>query len=236
MHDRRRIALIAAAMVVVGVAGVWWFFLRSDAPPPVSLDDAVSAVSTTPPGSGEQIEGAGPIDGPWRVVPGQRSFAGYRVVEELATIGVTEAAGRTGSVRASLRIDAGTVRDVEVSVDMRSLRSDSGRRDGALRTQALETDTFPEARFVLTEPIVLPDDAAAGTAFSVTAVGDLTLHGVTRSVELAIEAQLVDGVIAIVGSTEISFADYDIDQPRSMALLSVDDRGLMEFQLLFERG
>ena len=61
------------------------------------------------------------------------------------------------------------------------------------------------------------------------------MHGVTRSVTFTLEAQLIDDVIAVIGSAPILFADYDIDPPSALAVLSVDDHGEMEFQLLFER-
>jgi hypothetical protein len=40
----------------------------------------------------------------------------------------------------------------------------------------------------------------------------------------------------VVGSNPVVFADYDIDPPSAMAVLSVADNGVMEFQLLFERS
>jgi len=240
MKSRTRLVLISLAIAIVGAAGVWWFIIRSDAPPPVSLEEAVSAAtSSTAPGNPEPTDatrGRVDIDGTWSVVVGNGSFAGYRVEEELARIGFTEAAGRTESMRASLEIEDGTVVSVQVQVDMQSLRSDSDRRDGAIKSQALETDAFPTASFELTGAVALPDSAANGEPFTIAATGDLTVHGVTRSIVLDLEAQLVGDTIAVIGSTEILFEDYSIDQPRSLVLLSVDNHGLMEFQLLFERN
>jgi hypothetical protein len=40
---------------------------------------------------------------------------------------------------------------------------------------------------------------------------------------------------ASVGSTNIAFADYDIAQPKSMAVLSIEDHGTLELQLVFAR-
>ena len=41
------------------------------------------------------------------------------------------------------------------------------------------------------------------------------------------------GAIVVIGSATIQFADYDIDKPTSMGVLSVDDFGLLELQLVF---
>ena len=48
------------------------------------------------------------------------------------------------------------------------------------------------------------------------------------------QGQLTDGFVVIVGSLEIQFADYDIDEPNSGLVLSVEDHGVVEFQLVFE--
>ncbi len=63
------------------------------------------------------------------------------------------------------------------------------------------------------------------------ATGDLTIHGVTRSVTVPIEGQLVGDTVVVVGRLEILFADYDIEKPSAGIVLSVDDLGEMEFQL-----
>ena len=68
-----------------------------------------------------------------------------------------------------------------------------------------------------------------------TATGDLTLHGQTRSVRVPIEAQLSGDVVTVTGSIEIIFADYGISQPNSFMVLSIDDSGIMEFQLQLTR-
>jgi polyisoprenoid-binding protein YceI len=234
MNTRNKIivgvsATVAALLIALGA--VWWFVLRSDAPPPVSLDEAVGAVASTT----ASASGTG-LDGDWSAVPGNGSFAGYRVDEQLVTVGFTTAAGRSEDLEAGLTISDHTVVGVDVTVNMQALRSDSNRRDGALRQQALQTDSFPTGSFSLVDPIVLPDSVESGVPFTTVAAGDLTLHGVTNRVDLELSAQLVDGVIAVVGSIPVVFADYDIDPPSAMAVLSVADNGVMEFQLLFERS
>ena len=66
-----------------------------------------------------------------------------------------------------------------------------------------------------------------------TAIGDLTIHGVTRRVAIDLQGQLTNGLVVVVGSLEIQFADYDIDTPSSGLVLSVEDHGIMELQLVF---
>ena len=195
---------------------------------------ATATPTATPTAEAATTRPEGELTGVWTLSDRGESFAGYRVREELATVGATTAAGRSSAITASLEFDGSAITAVNVEVDMTQLQSDQSRRDGALRQQAIETNTYPTSSFVLTKPIPLDAVPAEGETISVTAVGDLTLHGVTRSVELPLEGQLTDGLVVVIGSIEIVFADYDIEQPRAGIVISVEDRGIMEFQLVFE--
>ena len=119
---------------------------------------------------------------------------------------------------------------------MRTLVSDQSFRDGALRSRGLETDTYPFAIFTLTEPIPIDALPTAETSISVTVQGTLNLHGVTNPVSIALDGQYVEGLVVVVGSTEIELADYDIEKPTGFRVLSIDDVGIMEFQLVLERA
>ena len=241
------IGLVVGLVVVVGAA--WFFFIRSDAPPPVALDDAIAAVSddtsdaevpegetTTTTGAPETTAApetttaAAPsdgLDGEW-LVDQSISFAGYRIGEELASIGTVTAVGRTGNVDASLEFAGSVVNDLSVTVDMTSLESDRSTRDSALRTRGLETNDFPTATFTLTEPIDLGSVPEEGATFAATAVGDLTLHGVTNSVSMDLEGSLVEGVVVVVGSTDVTLTDYDIEAPTGFSVLTIEEVGTIE--------
>ncbi len=236
MRNRKRLLIATGATVVIAAAAAfagWYFILRSDAPPPVDLESAVEAATVTAPtGTGT---GAG-VTGTWAVDAGSGSFVGYRVKEELATIGFTEAVGRTTNLEATLAIDGTVITVMSVEADMTALQSDSSRRDRALRSQAIETDDFPTSAFELTSPIELGDVPVDGATLAATASGHLTIHGVTLPVEVPIEAQLTGDTIVVVASIPVVFADYDIASPSSLNLLSVEDNGVIEMQLLFTRA
>jgi len=175
------------------------------------------------------------LDGRWTVLADDASFAGYRVGEELVGIGVTEAVGRTSAVTGSLELEGLTLTAVAIEVDMSSLRSDDNRRDGALRQRALETGAFPTASFLLTQPIELGSVPTEGVSVTVTAIGDLTLHGTTLPIEIPLEAQLVGERIVVVGSVDVTYGDFGIDLPSAPVLVGVEDHGLIELQLAFSR-
>ena len=74
-----------------------------------------------------------------------------------------------------------------------------------------------------------------GQQVSVTAKGELTLHGQTKAVEIPLTATLSGSIIVVRGSLQITFADYGIDKPNSFKVLSIDDHGTMELQLFFTK-
>lgn len=99
---------------------------------------------------------------------------------------------------------------VEASIDLASINTRDEQRDGHLRSpDFFETDTYPTMTFRSTS--VTPD----GGDFKV--VGDLTLKGTTRSVELDLEFNGVHpdpwgGTRAgFSAETEISRKDFGVD-------------------------
>ena len=210
--------LVLGLVVVVGLAFAgWYFFIKTDPEPraaikltPVVTDSTVAGGTATGP------------DGTWTVKPGNAdNFVGYRVTEKLfANVTDTEATGRTDNVTASMTIDGTTVSDVTVTADLRDLKSDNGFRDGRIRSEGLESDRFPEAKFVLTSPITLDAVPAAGATITAEATGDFTLHGVTKNVTISLQGRWDGKQVQVVGNLPIVFSDYGITAP------TVEPRGV----------
>lgn len=230
-------AIAAVAVVTLGAAAVYYTLVPQDAPQQASLGGAMASLNAGPSTSGGPTTlGADALVGDWVLSTTGDSFVGYRVKEELASVGTFTAVGRTKGITATLSFDGAAITDVRVIADVASLQSDNSMRDGTLKRQALETATYPTATFALTQPIALERIPSEGETIAATAVGDLTLHGVTRSVAMPIQGQLVNGYVVVVGSLDIAFADFGIRAPSSAAVLGVEDRGLLELQLVFQRG
>jgi polyisoprenoid-binding protein YceI len=242
--SRTLLIRIALAVILVGVVagggyGLWILFLQPPGPAAVNVS-TVPIPSVAASGSGSASTASASFDGSWKVdtsigsfADSTSSFVGYRVQEQLASIGANTAVGRTPDVSGTLTLQDTTVTTVEVTANVATLKSNDDRRDGQLHRQALETDRFPTATFKLTQPIELGTAPAEGKAVSVTAIGDLTLHGQTKSVQIPLQAKRAGGVIAVTGSLEITFADFGIAKPTSFLVLSVQDHGTLELQLFF---
>jgi len=225
---RRRLPLLIGLVVLVlalAGAGLWWFVLRDTAPPPAAL----------PPSSGAPA-GPATLDGTWQVTPGPDVFVGYRIHEIFGGDALSRTAvGRTPAMSGTLTIAGTEVRSASVSADLTRLTSDEGRRDRYLRTAALETAAFPTATFRLTEPIPLSTALAPGQVQHVPAKGELTLHGVTRRVEIPLDARWDGSTIAVSGGLQVALGDYGVVRPDIGGLVSVDPSGRLELQLVFAK-
>jgi len=134
-----------------------------------------------------------------RLAHGTLSFDGH------ATLG--DFVGTTDSVRGAMTGGAGlaAVRGwVEGQVAM--LATGNGRRDRDLR-KSMEVDSFPLMRFDLT---AVEPGATQGDSILVTLHGRLTIHGVTRDVDLAARAWLAPDTIRLRGDFPLNLKDYHI--------------------------
>lgn len=241
------LALVAVAAVAVGGYVAYDQVLRGDdvatlalpsasvpSPDATTQPAATGAAASTDPGAESGVAGE------WQVAAD--SVAGYRVREQLANLAAeSDAVGRTSDVTGSItveengdgaRLTAGTL-----TVDTTTIQSDEDRRDNRLRSEGLQTDQFPTATFVVSRPVDVPAAALAGTATDITLVGDLTLHGVTKSVEIPAQAQLTDGRIQVAGSINFPLADFDITAPNVGGfIISIADEGALEFLVAFEKA
>jgi hypothetical protein len=62
------------------------------------------------------------------------------------------------------------------------------------------------------------------------------LHGVTRSVVVALQARWNGPTIDLTGNLPIIFADYHITPPNIGGFVAVDGAGQFELQLTFAKG
>jgi polyisoprenoid-binding protein YceI len=238
-------------LFIAGLAFGLIYFFGGTEPAEVDLDATVNAVTATTGDSSAATATSTPtssvvddVSGDWAVdtttgtfsfEDATATFAGFRVEEELASIGATTAVGRSPEVSGAVTIDGTSITNAEIAVDLTAIVSNEDRRENAIR-EALNTSQNPTATFVLTEPIDFGEVPAEGVTVSATAIGDLTINGVTRTVEIPLEAQVTGESILIVGSTNVVFADYEIETPSAPVVLSVADEGTLELQLWLVRA
>ena len=119
-------------------------------------------------------------------------------------VGAKTAFGRTPDVTGSLTIDGTVATAAEFTADLTTLQSDDSRRDGQLRNQGIQTGRFPTATFKLTQPIDFGTIPTDETTVSVNATGELTLHGVTKTVTIPLDAKLVGDTIVVTSLFDVT--------------------------------
>jgi len=239
MNNRRAlIAPIVAGALLVGAAGigiVYFVVFAGSSPQKLALSSPTPSTSASAASSASTL---GP--GTWTVTSG--SQAGYRVREQLASLPApSDAVGRTSAVTGTMTLAQSasgyTVTTASFTVDVSKLTSDQSRRDQRIHSQGLESDRFPTATFQLTTPIAVVADAAGGQTIHVSATGLLTLHGVTKTVTIPIDARLTGPKIELVGSITFPFSQFGMTPPSIGGFVTVQDNATMEFQLeLVQQG
>jgi polyisoprenoid-binding protein YceI len=221
------IGLVAAVVVLAGAGFAFWYYeVRVESDPEAELAET----PTTSTRAGETA------DGEYAIPAGTQSFVGYRAQEVVFGRSQTPT-GRTSDVSGALAVSGTTVDGVEVSARLAGLSTGEDRRDGRARA-ALGVDQFPEATFVLTEPIELTAAPEAGITVDATAVGDLTIKGITKRVSIPIEG-VWDGTQIQVVTKEpfpVTFSEFGVNVGDFQPIATVEDDGHLEFHLFFSRA
>ena len=121
------------------------------------------------------------------------------------------AVGTTSEIEGSLVLELGETPAVaggEITVDISTLQSDSNRRDGAIRSDWLESATYPVATFVPKSITGLSGPYTEGSEVSFQLVGDLTVREIANEVTFDVTATLANGVLSGTATTLIMMADY----------------------------
>lgn len=236
------IRIAVSVVVVIGlVYGGILFYTKVINPPENKLneDDLTAIVSDSSDVSSTELDAITVPSVPESGVTGiwlatNDSTVGYRVKEVLGGVD-TEGVGRTNQVSGSLAIQDTTLLSTDFEIDVASIKSDSSKRDEQFTGNIMDTATYPTANFRLLTPIDLGTIPVAGQKITATAIGELTLHGVTNQVSFDITATIDNGIIGVLGSIDITFADYGIANP-SNPFVTTGDTGLLEFVLAFQKS
>jgi polyisoprenoid-binding protein YceI len=237
MSRTGRLVIAGVVVLVLALGGGYLLFTTrtSDSPPPAALDPAPS--TTTGQTTQDQAGGATTPDAAWQVSDDGSSYVGYRVTEQLASFSSpNEAVGRSSAVTGTMRITGDQVESVRIEADLTRLTSDESRRDNVIRQRGLESERYPTATLELAEPIRLEPTPEQGQEVRLTGKGRLTVHGVTREVDLALTGRWSGPTIQVAGQLPVKMSDYQIQAPRFGPVVSIEDSLTVDFNLKFERA
>ncbi len=212
--QRKGLAAVVA-LLVFGVSAVGVAAARSSA-----SAATVRAVVTVQPAAREQ--------GTTRyVLAPEGNSARYFVREQLASINFpSDAVGVTDSLTGGITVDdKGQVVPAESKIvaNISYLKSDRDMRDGFIRRRTLDTEKYPTVTLVPREikGLAMPIPDSGRVTF--TLPGDLTVKGVTRPTTWTVMAAMRRGAVRGTASTGFTFADFQLEKPKVMSILSVAD-------------
>ncbi len=221
--------VVVAAVAVVGPF-VYIHFIEGPAPSKLELPKASRTTSTT---AGSTAGGAPSVSGAWNV--GAGSVAGYRVSEVLIGQNST-AVGRTSKVWGSMTIEGTTVSEGTFTVDMASVVSDQSSRNAHFDGPIMDVARFPTATLTLSSPIRLGTIPPDGVVVRYDATGQLTMHGVSKSVSFTVATERLGEEIDVLADVTVPFASWDIANPSIGGFVTTANTGTLEVLLHFTRG
>lgn len=214
----RRVFVGSVTLVAVLAAGTYagLHFMVAAAPAPLAL----------PALSGSQAPGIGAsADGVWTVRGG--SVAGFRAQISLLGQGGT-IAGRSTALSGTLVMTNGELSSASFTIDL--TRVEISGKPNAGFNQMLDAATYPVATFALVGPIHLTAHPLQNTTYRATAIGSLTMHGVTRQVTVTFAARYTGSALQAAGSLSVAFSEWGLKAP-----FGIQDGGTIEFLLQMSR-
>jgi polyisoprenoid-binding protein YceI len=155
-----------------------------------------------------------------------QSQASYSVSEKVVGLALPrDAVGVTKLVSGSIVLAAdGTVSPgSKLTVDLRGLTSDAARRDRFIQRNTLQTDTYPDAVLVPTALEGLPSPLPTSGTATFKIVGDLTVHGTTKTVTWDATATFSADAVTVKATTDVTFDDFGLRRPVVGPILAVSD-------------
>ena len=174
----------------------------------------------------------------YQILPDQ-SEARYRVREQLASHDLpSDAVGATKQISGSIAVSPdGTIDSAnsQITVDLTTLKSDSGMRDGFVSRSILGTSQYPNAVFVPKQVSGLPSPLPTSGDVTFKLSGDLTVRDVTKPVTWDVTGSIQGDQAKGTATTSFTFEDFNLQQPRVPVVLSVENTIKLEMDVTLQR-
>jgi polyisoprenoid-binding protein YceI len=226
------VGLAAVVVVAIGVPFVYIHFIEGKAPAKLTLPSQTRARSSSSATTADAAASLS-VSGTWNV--GAGSIVGYRVHEELIGQANT-AVGRTSEVWGTLTIAGSEVTSASFTVNMADVTSDESQRDNQFDGRIMDVSEYPTATFKLSAPIQLGSIPDTGEIKQYPATGQLTMHGVTRTVRFTVSAERLGNNLDVLTDISITFADWNIQNPSVGGFVTTANTGTLEVLLDLTRG
>ena len=117
---------------------------------------------------------------------------------------------------ASITADAGTLKSINslyVEIPVKTIKSNKSSIMDSKTYDALKAEEYPNIRFLLTD---LSYKSTSDKSGQLTATGNLTIAGATRSETLTMTCTLAGNDLTIKGSKKLKMTDFKVDPPTAL--------------------
>ena len=146
------------------------------------------------------------------------------------------AAPAQGDLAGRWVVAPGSVVGYRVREQLGFLPAPDGRRDRRMASIGLQTAQFPTAAFSAQGPIAVPATSVSGATATVSASGQLTIHGVTKTMTIPLQVRRDGGQVDIAGSLRFAFSDFGMTAPNVGGFVTVQSDPTLELRLLFQHA
>jgi len=110
-----------------------------------------------------------------------------------------------------------------ITADISQFRSDSNRRDNALRDRFIESRSYPTVTFIASEIVGLPASYQEGQVVQLQISGELTIRETTRPVTLETLVQVEGDSLSGEAATTILMSDFGFGPINLVGILKTED-------------
>ena len=144
--------------------------------------------------------------------------------EQLARLTLpNDAVMRTTSLSGQVRFDGG---ESVVTIDLRTLSSDSDYRDGYVRNRMFST--HPTATITLPSALPLPDGFAEGNEATTQVEATVSLLGSEHPLTFDIQARDDGDSVAVLGRAMFTWDQFGITKPTARSVVSIEEEVRVE--------
>jgi polyisoprenoid-binding protein YceI len=189
---------------------------------------AATAVAAAPAPATAAAAAPAPATGmrTFMIIP-EQSEASYAVQETFLSQNLpNKAVGKTNAITGTFQFSMDgkpTGQVTNITVDLRTLKSDSDRRDNIIRTRWLESNTYPYAEFTSTDVQGAPESYTEGQEVSFKLLGNMTIHNTTKPVTFDVTGKLEGDTVTGTATTRLNMVDFGFEPPNIAGVVSVQD-------------
>ncbi len=218
-------------------------------PTPTSQEPTAAApTETAPPATELPTEAAPEVEAPEQAAGGF-NFAGlvlYQItqdesevrfsIDEILRGNPITAVGTTDQIAGEIAVDFDNPANSQlglITINARTLATDSSNRDRMIRNEILDTAEFEFITFSPTSISGLPESISPGEPITFQVIGDLTIRDVTVEQTFEISASVDEsGRLTGSGETTVLRSDYGLLIPSVPSVAGVSDEVILEIDFI----